>query len=288
MNTGEVLAGNPVASQDLVIGDAVNVAARLEEAAAPGETVIGRQTWRLVRDGVRAEPIEPLALKGKSEPVQAYRLLEVLPGAEAVTRHLDAPMVGRERQLDRLLDAFESAAAERSAHLVTLLGPPGVGKSRLAEELVHRVRDRATVVRGRCLPYGEGITYWPVIEIVTQAAGITPEDGPEAASAKILELVRDEPEGMAVADRISETIGAKEPEGDLSWAVRPSSRRWPGPSRWSPCSTTSTGPSPCCSTSSSTSPRGPGTRRSCSSAWPGPTCWRPGRPGPAARPTPPP
>jgi class 3 adenylate cyclase/tetratricopeptide (TPR) repeat protein len=220
VNTGEVLAGNPVASQDLVIGDAVNVAARLEEAAGPGETVIGRQTWRLVRDGVRAEPIEPLALKGKSEPVQAYRLLEVLPGAEAVARHLDVPMVGRERQLGRLLDAFESAAADRSTHLVTLLGPPGVGKSRLAEELVNRVRDRAMVVRGRCLPYGEGITYWPVIEIVTQAAGLTPEDGPDAAIAKILDLVRDEPEAQAVAERVAETIGAMEPGGDLAWAIR--------------------------------------------------------------------
>ena len=128
VNTGEVVAGE---GETLVTGDAVNVAARLEQAAQPGEVVIGTTTRDLVRDAVEIEPLEPLALKGKAEPVAAYRLLRVDPKAAAHARRQDTPFVARERELALLQQAYERAAGERACNLFTLLGAAGVGKSRL-------------------------------------------------------------------------------------------------------------------------------------------------------------
>jgi tetratricopeptide (TPR) repeat protein len=142
----------------LVTGDAVNRAKRLEEAARPGEILLGERTYRLVRDAVRVEPADG-----------AHRLLEVVTDAPAFARRLDAPLVGRRRELRLLRGAFARAAEERACHLFTMLGPAGVGKSRLVEELLARVADRARVLRGRCLPYGEGITFWPVVEMFRDA-----------------------------------------------------------------------------------------------------------------------
>ena len=115
-----------------------------------------------MRNAVLVEPLEPLALKGKAQPVQAWRLLGVVAGAPAVARRLDAPMVGRDEELARLRTAFEEAVRDHACRLVTVFGPAGIGKSRLANELLAEVRDEATVLVGRCLPYGEGITYWPL------------------------------------------------------------------------------------------------------------------------------
>ena len=147
----------------LATGDAVNVAARLEQAAAPGEVLVGAPTLALVRDAVEVEPVEPLALKGKAEPVPAYRLLRV---REAPERRHEARFVGRERELALLREAWERAQAEQRCELVTVVGDAGVGKSRLVAEALASID--APVVRGRCLPYGEGITYWPVVEVLKQ------------------------------------------------------------------------------------------------------------------------
>ena len=117
-------------------GDAVNVAARLEQAAPPGEILIGATTLSLVRDAVTVEPVDPLELKGKREPVPAFRLVRVDATADAFTRHLDAPLVGRVREQQRLRAAFEDVVSERVCHMFTLLGPAGVGKSRLTEEFL--------------------------------------------------------------------------------------------------------------------------------------------------------
>jgi class 3 adenylate cyclase/tetratricopeptide (TPR) repeat protein len=170
--TGEVVTGT---EERLATGDAVNVAARLEQAAEPGEVLIGDETLRLVRSAVEVEPVEPLALKGKAEPIAAHRLLSV---ARDITRAFGTPMVGRERQQRMLADAFAAAVADRACHLVTVLGPAGVGKSRLVAEFLARLDAR--VVRGRCLSYGEGITYWPVVEVLKQL-GVEPADGPLAS-----------------------------------------------------------------------------------------------------------
>jgi class 3 adenylate cyclase/tetratricopeptide (TPR) repeat protein len=165
INTGEVVAGE---GEALVTGDAVNVAARLEQAAAPGETLIGSKTRGLVRDAVETEETEPLEVKGKAEPLQAHRVLVVDPDAPSVARRLDRPMVGRDRELERLLGDFEHSANDRACHMFTLLGAAGVGKSRLVRAFLEATGDRARVLRGRCLHYGEGITYWPVVEVLIQ------------------------------------------------------------------------------------------------------------------------
>ncbi len=159
--TGEVVTGT---EERLATGDAVNVAARLEQAAQPGEVLLGTPTLTLVRNAVEVEELPPLELKGKQAPVAAYRLLTV--AAETPRRH-GAPMVGRERERRLLADAWERVCAERSCHLFTILGPAGVGKSRLGAEFIADTMD-ADVVQGSCLSYGEGITYWPVVEVLKQ------------------------------------------------------------------------------------------------------------------------
>ena len=158
VTTGEVVTGT---EERLATGDAVNVAARLEQAAQPGEILIVEETLRLTRDAVDVESIAPLSLKGKAEPVAAFRLVTV-HGDEGFARHADTPMVGRETELRRLRDAYDQAVGDRSCQLFTILGPAGVGKSRLVAEFLAPLED-PLVVRGRCLPYGEGITYWPVV-----------------------------------------------------------------------------------------------------------------------------
>ncbi len=164
VNTGPVVMGE---GENLAVGDAVNVAARLEQAASPGEILIGLETLRLVRDAVEVEPLEPLSLKGKSELLQAFRLVRVDPVAAGVARHLDAPLVGRERELRVLREAWEGAARESRCQLLTLLGVAGVGKSRLVTELLAGISEDAMVLSGRCLHYGEGITFWPLVDALT-------------------------------------------------------------------------------------------------------------------------
>jgi class 3 adenylate cyclase/tetratricopeptide (TPR) repeat protein len=173
VNTGEVMTGK---DDLLAAGDTMNVAARLEQAAPSGGILIGEPTYALVRDVVEAETVEPLALKGKSERVGAYRLVSVLPVPE---RSHELPFVGRQDQLERIVAAWERASSQGRCELVTVVGDAGVGKSRLVAEALTRVGGR--VVRGRCLPYGEGITYWPLVEVLKQLA-MLPTD-PAAAAA---------------------------------------------------------------------------------------------------------
>jgi class 3 adenylate cyclase/tetratricopeptide (TPR) repeat protein len=171
VNTGQVVTGE---GETLATGDAVNVAARLEQAATPGEIFIGAHTLALVRDAVTVEAVEPLELKGKRDKVAAYKLISVDPGAAAITRHLDAPLVGRVRELNRLLGDFEDVVSEEACHLFTMLGPAGVGKSRLVAEFLARVGTRADVLSSRCLHYGEDISYWPLVEILVDL-GVEPD-----------------------------------------------------------------------------------------------------------------
>ena len=161
VNTGEVVAGT---GQALVTGDAVNVAARLEQAAPPGEVFLGSKTVQLVHGALEVEPVEALELKGKSDPVQAFRLVAVT-GAET-RRKFGGTFLGREREQRLLREAFDLAVSDHVCQLFTVLGVAGVGKSRLVAEFLAGLD--ATVVRARCLSYGDGITYWPVVEAVKQ------------------------------------------------------------------------------------------------------------------------
>jgi class 3 adenylate cyclase len=184
VTTGEVVTGT---AERLATGDGVNLAARLEQAAAPGEVLIGDATFRLMRDAVEVEEVPPLGLKGKSEPVVAHRLLSV-SGDQAYARRLDAPMVGRETELGRLRDTFGQAVRDRSCQLFTVLGAAGIGKSRLLLEFLATC-EGAMILRGRCLPYGEGITYWPVVEVAKQL----PADAFDGAGTEaVAALLRDE------------------------------------------------------------------------------------------------
>jgi len=189
--TGEVVTGT---AERLVTGDAVNVAARLEQAAQPGEVLVGQPTFVLVRDAVEVEAVEPLALKGKAEPVPAYRLLRVLDAPE---RRHDALFVGRERELAIVREAWERVQAEQRCELVTVVGDAGVGKSRLIAEALASVE--ATVVRGRCLPYGVAITYWPVVEVLKQLDVLPPD----AAAAVAIRSLLGESEAVTSAEEIA-------------------------------------------------------------------------------------
>ena len=177
VNTGEVVTGT---SERLATGDAVNVAARFEQAAEPGEVLIGKATLALVRGAVDAEPVEPLTLKGKSQPVPAFRLVSVL---EAPERSHSSRFVGREHELPQIMEAWAHAQEDARCELVTVVGDAGVGKSRLVTEALAGIEAR--VVRARCLPYGEGITYWPVVEVVKQLAEL-PSDPAAAAAIRSL------------------------------------------------------------------------------------------------------
>ena len=222
VNSGEVVAGDPATGQRLVTGDAVNVAARLEQAASPGTVLLGETTYRLVKDAVQVEPVEPLSLKGKGEPVPAFRLTSVRADTAGHVRHLDAPLVGREKELQRLSQALAHATSERTSHLFTLLGPAGVGKSRLVNEFMLGIDDSATVLGGRCLSYGDGITYFPLSEAVQHAAHVEEADDLTTIVHKVRGLL-DSVEGAdRVAQLIAGLLGWGEPgEGDEAfWAVR--------------------------------------------------------------------
>jgi class 3 adenylate cyclase/tetratricopeptide (TPR) repeat protein len=188
--TGEVVAGE---GETLVTGDAVNVAARLEQAASTGEVLLGEWTHALVAGRARTGRVKRLRVKGKVAPVAAYPLLEMLPDLPAFTRPIKTPFVGREQDLDLLGRALTAAMAERLPQLATIVGPPGIGKSRLARELIKR--SGARVLVGRCLSYGEGITYWPLTEIVSQvgdvraALGANGDDDAELAASRIAAAV---------------------------------------------------------------------------------------------------
>jgi class 3 adenylate cyclase len=223
LNTGEVVAGHGESVQTLVTGDPVNTAARLEEAASPGEILIGAATQRLVSGMATTEAVEPLTLKGKHAPVPAYRLLTAPPPSATAERRLDGPMVGRERELRQLMSVLERVTAERHCHLFTILGGAGVGKSRLVREFVASFGTDARVLRGRCLPYGEGITYWPIMEITREAAGIEPADSADGARAKLDSVAAALPDGERVAESLAGAIGLsldRSGTEQIAWAVR--------------------------------------------------------------------
>jgi class 3 adenylate cyclase/tetratricopeptide (TPR) repeat protein len=213
IDTGEVVVGGDDGRGTLATGEAMNVAARLQQAAGPGEILIGKSTYALVKDAVTAGPLETFPVKGKRREVPRRRLDRVDLGAPGLARRLDAPLVGRADELRALTDAFEQAAADHSVRLVTVLGAAGIGKSRLAAELLGAVSDRARTLTGRCLPYGEGITFWPLAQIVREAGG------PAAIGAAL----RDVEDGELVSERLLAAIGTGGEAGgghETFWAVR--------------------------------------------------------------------
>jgi class 3 adenylate cyclase/tetratricopeptide (TPR) repeat protein len=214
--SGEVVTGDPAGGRALVTGEAVNIAARLEQSAPAGETLIAEPTRQLVEQAVELQPVEPLGVKGRSEPLSAWRLVDVRSKAGQLARTLDQPMLGRDAELRVLTQALEEVLRDRSAQLATVLGSAGIGKSRLAREFRGDAGDAATVLVGSCLPYGEGITYWPLVEIVRQAVGEQPR-------AEVARLLAGDPHADLISERVAELAGSSEDGdlgNDLNWAVR--------------------------------------------------------------------
>jgi class 3 adenylate cyclase/tetratricopeptide (TPR) repeat protein len=226
VNTGEVVANvDPGANQQLATGDTVNVAARLEQAAPANEILIGETTYDLVRSQVTVEAVEPLELKGKSERVPAYRLVSLRADGESSGALEETPLVGRLAESATLLAAFQAAVASRTCHVATILGDPGVGKTRLVRDFTLGQADDARIVRGRCLPYGDGITFWPLAEVVREAAGIDETDTPAMARAKVVVLLDEHGavDTEAIVERITGAIGLSAtqfPVSELFWGAR--------------------------------------------------------------------
>ena len=223
INTGEVVTGDNATGSTLATGDMVNVAARLEARAQPGEIVIGAATYRLVRDAITAEELPPLELKGKSQPVSAFRVVDVAPDTPGLLRRFESPIVGRSLELAELLESFDAALEHRACRTATILGEAGAGKSRLSHELASVVGERAWRLEGRCVPYGEGITYFPLAIMLKPLAGIEDDDSRDEARAKLLALLPDADDGSLVVTRLAGAIGLDDvlarPE-EIAWAVR--------------------------------------------------------------------
>lgn len=225
INTGEVVVGDSASGQRLATGDAVNVAARLEQAAPAGHVLIGESTYRLVRDAVQVEVIDPLKLKGKSGPLTAFRLIEAVRDT-SVSRRLNAPMIGRESELRLIQAAFRNAVAYSTSQVVTVLGDAGAGKSRLVEEAVNQLGAAARTLRGRCLSYGEGITFWPVAEIVRQGARISDNDSASVARSKLLTALRGQEDTTAVFNCIASLMGLASTSITIEELFGLAGRRW--------------------------------------------------------------
>ena len=177
---GEVVATPADKRQRFVAGDAVGVAARLQQAAAPGEIVVGEVVARLIDHAARLEPLGELDVKSRKAPIRMFRLAELTPLTTAFESRTDAPLVGRKRELAALRKVLKRAVDDQAVRATVVIGPPGVGKSRLAAELTRRAKS-VTTLWGRCLSYGDGITYWPLREVLEQAAESAERDAVLAA-----------------------------------------------------------------------------------------------------------
>jgi DNA-binding SARP family transcriptional activator/tetratricopeptide (TPR) repeat protein len=214
VNTGEVLVTDPATGESFVTGSAVVVATRLQEAALPGETLIGATTQRLVRHATESEAVEPLDLGGALGRVPASRLLGLVEESAGLRLGRTPPLVGRIDELARLRAELAGARSERKSRVVTVIGDAGIGKTRLAAELASSAD--ATVLVGRCVPYGEGTTYLPLAEAVRQAV-------PQRLRARVAALLAENEHAEVVAQRMAELTGEAEgagSTGEVFWAAR--------------------------------------------------------------------
>ncbi|HXL38440.1 MAG TPA: adenylate/guanylate cyclase domain-containing protein [Ktedonobacteraceae bacterium] len=216
INTGEVASpGAQFRRHDfLITGDAVNVAARLQQVAMPDMILVGERTYLATRNVFEFRPLAPLMLKGKPEPIRAWVVQDFRHGRDAshpyaIIQHprgiegLEAPLVGRDLELTLMHATFARVQAERRSHLITLLGAPGIGKSRLVRDFIAREQEAAKctscneglsaprVLQGRCPPYGEGITYWPLVEILRSLLNIEDSESREGLHQRLIEFVQD-------------------------------------------------------------------------------------------------
>ncbi len=236
--TGEVIATHGNRAEEgkgIAWGDVLNTAARIESAAPVNGILVGEVTYRASEHAIEYVEHEPIAAKGKAEPVRVWQALG-LRETTARGRVRDAPLVGRAAELDRMLALWEAVRTTGKPGLVAIIGDPGIGKSRLLAEMAHRVADDADVLWGRCLSYGEGITYWPVVEILEGAAGILKSDDVDTVSGKLGALLEglgsdDLDQLRTMASALANLIGVpRTPRGtysaeeisqaELHWGIR--------------------------------------------------------------------
>jgi class 3 adenylate cyclase/tetratricopeptide (TPR) repeat protein len=218
IEAGEVVVDG--SESTFATGEAVNLAARLQEAARPGEILVGPTAYRLGAGSLVVEDAGPLELKGIDGSLRAWRVVDVLdgPGSSIGPR---APLVGRDSELDLLENTFNRSLRDRRAHLFTIYGEAGVGKSRLTREFLDGV-ERASVLMGRALPYGEGVTYWPLGEMVKAAAGISDDDPLEEAFEKLRECCAEEAvaDVLGLAAGLMEALEGERSAQEIAWAAR--------------------------------------------------------------------
>jgi class 3 adenylate cyclase len=230
VNTGEALVAldaRPETGEGLVAGDVVNVASRLQGAAPPGGLVVGEGTYRATRRAIEYEELDPVTVKGKPEPIQLWR---AVAARSRLGIDLDAdsrsPFIGRQNELAQLKQTFARVQRESSAQLVTVVGEPGAGKSRLVGELRGFIDDSPDLVywrQGRCLPYGEGITFWALGEIVKAQAGILYSDTPDEAAAKLEAALEGQPDREWLLARLAPLAGLP---GDTAAGQQESFTAW--------------------------------------------------------------
>ncbi len=251
IEAGEVVVGDPFGGATMATGDAMNLAARLEQQAEPDDIVVGEQVWDSVRDLVDAEPLGELTLRGHDAPLKGWRVASIATdvGRPRGVPGLEAPLTGRGEELNMLLDAARRAQTGKKAALFTVLGVPGVGKSRLVREATSLLAHEGwSTVRGRCLPYGEGITYWPIAEMVRVLAEITLDSTADESRARLRAI---SPEAD-VMSRLGQIIGLTDTsdgtqgaDREIAWAFRTFVEQGlPLAARSCSCSRTSTGPNP--------------------------------------------
>ena len=218
IESGELLVDD--VESTFVTGEAVNVAARLQQSARPGEILVGPTAYRLAAGSLVVEEAGPLELKGMDAPLRAWRLIDLIDGP---ARPLGprAPLVGRVAELELLENTFNRSLRDRRAHLFTMYGEPGVGKSRLAREFLDGV-ERASCLIGRALPYGEGVTYWPLAEMVKAAAGISDDDPLEEAFEKLRECCAEDSiaDVIGLAAGLMEAFDGERSPQEIAWAAR--------------------------------------------------------------------
>jgi class 3 adenylate cyclase/tetratricopeptide (TPR) repeat protein len=217
IESGEVVADRTEST--FATGEAVNVAARLQQQADPGQILLGPGTHRLTLGRIEAEDVGPIELRGLERPVWAWAAVAV--NGRRVRTTVAAPFVGRDAELELLENTFSRALRDRRAHLFTVYGEPGVGKTRLGQEFLSAL-EGATVLSGRALPYGESITYWPLAEMVKASADIADDDPIDVAIEKLraccpAEAVADL---LGLASGVLEAVHGDRSQQEIAWAAR--------------------------------------------------------------------
>jgi class 3 adenylate cyclase/tetratricopeptide (TPR) repeat protein len=220
IESGEVVVDDETESSTFATGEAVNIAARLQQAAPVNTIMIGQGAHRLTLGRFEVEDEGPVEIRGRAEPVWAWRVICVA-GGRARPGVRQAPLVGREEELELLENTYSRAVRDHRAHLFTIYGDPGVGKSRLANEFVGGL-EGATVLFGRALPYGEGVTYSALSDMVKTAAGIADDDPLDDALEKLRDCCPDEAVAdlLALASGVLEAVKGERNQQEIAWAAR--------------------------------------------------------------------